>query len=141
MNVGGWDENLSSSQEYDLMFRMLQQGAKVAFDIEAVSANIYYEHNSITRTADKEKNIRVLEEHLKLRLSVKKYLEMWAQLDEETARTIDMAIYSHLMDRKQIIPEYIAAKEKELGLNISLIPRLRQKTKNILKSILAKLSS
>jgi glycosyltransferase involved in cell wall biosynthesis len=137
----GWDENLSSSQEYDLMFRMLKQGAKVAFDIEAVAANIYYENNSITRTANTEKNIRVLEEHLKLRLGVKKYLEISGQLDDDTARTIDIAMYSHLMDRKHLIPEYIAAKEKELNLDIAAVPRLRQKTKNILKSILAKLSS
>lgn len=141
MKVSGWDESLSSSQEYDLMFRMLQEGARVAFDIDAVSANIYYEHNSITRTADKEKNIRVLEEHLKLRLGVKQYLKASAQLDEETAATIDKAIYSHLMDRRQVIPEYITAKEQELRLNIPLMPRLKQKTKNILKSILAKLSS
>lgn len=141
VKVNGWDETLSSSQEYDLMFRMLQEGARIVFDIESISANIYYENNSITRTANTEKNIRVLEEHLKLRLGVKKYLQVADRLDEETARTIDMAIYAHLMDRKHVIPEYIATKEKELRLDIPAIPRLRQKTKNILKSILAKLSS
>lgn len=33
-SVHGWNENLKSSQEYDLMFRLLGNGAKVAFDAE-----------------------------------------------------------------------------------------------------------
>lgn len=35
--IGGWDESLRSSQEYDLLFRLLRNGATVAYDAEPLT--------------------------------------------------------------------------------------------------------
>lgn len=35
--IGGWDENIKSSQEADLMFRLLQVNRKVVFDIQPLT--------------------------------------------------------------------------------------------------------
>lgn len=37
VRAGGWDESLKSSQEYDLMFRMVQLGARIAYDPEPLT--------------------------------------------------------------------------------------------------------
>ena len=53
--VLGWSENLKSSQEYDLMFRMLQKDATVQFDQTIVCFNRERASGSISKTNPKEK--------------------------------------------------------------------------------------
>jgi glycosyltransferase involved in cell wall biosynthesis len=48
--AGGWNETLRSSQEYDLMFRMLAQGAKVVFDPDVNTVIRKRQSGSISRT-------------------------------------------------------------------------------------------
>lgn len=48
--VGGWDVNMRSSQEYDLMFRILQTTDKVLFDTELYTIVRKRETGSITQT-------------------------------------------------------------------------------------------
>lgn len=47
--VNGWDEELGSSQEYDLLFRLLRNGATIAFD-DAVNTEIHQRRESISHT-------------------------------------------------------------------------------------------
>ena len=49
IEVGGWDERLSSSQEYDLMFRLLAAGAAPVFD-DNLNTLVYAHNNSISRS-------------------------------------------------------------------------------------------
>lgn len=48
LKVGGWDDNLKSSQEYDLMFRILKQNQQVIYDNVPLTI-INQSTNSITR--------------------------------------------------------------------------------------------
>jgi glycosyltransferase involved in cell wall biosynthesis len=48
--VGGWTEGLRSSQEYDLMFRMLQHGAAMAYDPEVLTEIHQRPGGSISQT-------------------------------------------------------------------------------------------
>ncbi|MDX9751790.1 MAG: glycosyltransferase family A protein [Flavobacteriales bacterium] len=47
--AGGWQVGLRSSQEYDLMFRMMQGGARLVYD-DAVLTDVYQRPDSISRT-------------------------------------------------------------------------------------------
>lgn len=47
--AGGWDNTLKSSQEYNLIFRMLQRGARLVFD-DQVLTEIHKRGGSITQT-------------------------------------------------------------------------------------------
>lgn len=47
--AGGWSVEQRSSQEYDLLFRMMQRGARVVFD-KAVLTEIHQRAGSISRT-------------------------------------------------------------------------------------------
>lgn len=49
--TGGWTAGLKSHQEYDLMFRLLKEGAAVAFD-PVLGATIYQQANSISTASD-----------------------------------------------------------------------------------------
>lgn len=49
VEANGWSEALKSSQEYDLMFRMLQHNATVKFDQRIASTNRERPHGSITK--------------------------------------------------------------------------------------------
>lgn len=59
--AGGWDETLRSSQDYELMFRMLKQGATVAVDAEVGCDILKRERGSISRTDERENWLRYLE--------------------------------------------------------------------------------
>jgi glycosyltransferase involved in cell wall biosynthesis len=68
--VNGWDEHLKSSQEYDLMFRMIQRGAVVALDSEVHTTIIHRESGSISRTNEKAN----AERYVALRIRMRDYL-------------------------------------------------------------------
>lgn len=58
---GGWDESLGSSQEYDLMFRMLKNGARVLHDREVLTEIHERRHGRISRTNQDRNWVRFVE--------------------------------------------------------------------------------
>jgi glycosyltransferase involved in cell wall biosynthesis len=81
--VGGWSEYLKSSQEYDLMFRMLQHGATVHFDPVMVNVNRDRVAGSITKTDPAEKWKR----YINLRVRIYDYLLSMGELTKEREDT------------------------------------------------------
>lgn len=71
LKVGGWNERLGSSQEYDLMFRLLTYNSEVIFDDRFLTL-IYKSENSIS-TNVKKKNQRV-KNWVNLRLRIRNRL-------------------------------------------------------------------
>jgi glycosyltransferase involved in cell wall biosynthesis len=59
--VGGWSEGLGSSQEYDLMFRMLQHGARVVHDREVLTEIHQRPGGSISQMAVDRNWVRFVE--------------------------------------------------------------------------------
>jgi glycosyltransferase involved in cell wall biosynthesis len=59
--VGGWREDLGSSQDYDLMFRVLKAGGKVDWDQEVACTVLKRSTGSISRTHQRENWLRYLE--------------------------------------------------------------------------------
>lgn len=70
-HVGGWNEEMASSQDYELMFRLLRNGARVAWDPHIRTQVLKRAHGSISRTgveANWDRYIalrRAILEHLK----------------------------------------------------------------------------
>ncbi len=58
--VGGWNEAWASSQEYELMFRLLCNGARVLFDQETLTG-LYQQPASITQSAPEANLLRRIE--------------------------------------------------------------------------------
>ena len=78
LHVGGWDESWRSSQEAELMSRMLQHGARVVYDV-VPSATIYQREGSISHGAGFSHLMR----HVRLRVDALDHMRREESLDQE----------------------------------------------------------
>lgn len=70
LQAGSWDERLQSSQDYDLLFRLLKAGARIAWD-DTVGCEVLKRHSgSISRTDEGENWKRYLD----LRCAIREHL-------------------------------------------------------------------
>lgn len=70
LRVGGWDEDQASSQDYELAFRLLQAGGRVAWDDRITAEVLKRERGSISRTNE----LRNWERYIELRVAVREHL-------------------------------------------------------------------
>jgi cell fate (sporulation/competence/biofilm development) regulator YlbF (YheA/YmcA/DUF963 family) len=117
IEAGGWDEQRTSSQEYELLFRMLKKNDKVAF-CEARQTNIYKQENSIHITKDKKRTAEVCQNNIQLRLDVREYLRAENKLSRKLEYDINAYIYSYLMGFKTKLPEYVDTTLERLQLRL-----------------------
>lgn len=90
LEVKGWSENLKSSQEYDLMFRMLKENATVHFDSQTVCINRERVSGSISKTDPKEKWKRYID----LRIRIYDYLKNSGKLTKLNEQTFVNVLFT-----------------------------------------------
>jgi glycosyltransferase involved in cell wall biosynthesis len=146
--VGGWNEEKSSSQEYDLIFRLLKNNSKVTYCALPLT-NIYIRPDSIHASSDDNKFVKILENNINLRLEIKKYLQSGNMLTKELNLIVDTYIHTLLITKtgfypftlkKGILAEYVKKKYKESNLNLPLSFIMRFYTRrmiNLLKERIA----
>jgi glycosyltransferase involved in cell wall biosynthesis len=135
LKVNGWDGNKTSSQEYDLLFRLLKQNISVGFCTIPLT-NIYVQSNSVHISGDKRRSFEIANNFINLRLDIKKYLIAQNRLTEELKMAVNVSIYEHLQTYRKIIPEYVSKTIDELKLNFPLsfyIKRGLRQTRNYLR--------
>jgi glycosyltransferase involved in cell wall biosynthesis len=69
--AGGWNEEMASSQDYELMFRLLRNGARVVWDAHIRTQVLKRAHGSISRTGVEANWDR----YIALRRAMKEHLE------------------------------------------------------------------
>ena len=128
LNVNGWNETLSSSQEYDLLFRLLKNNSQIIHD-NSINTTVHFSGNSISKSENKEKMMQILDNRIILRLSIKKYLESSGLLTRKLTEVIDTYIYTEIMRYYPSIPVYAKEllKKYPLKVKISRILKLRSK--------------
>jgi glycosyltransferase involved in cell wall biosynthesis len=139
-SIQGWNEELTSSQEYDMMFRMMKSGGKVVID-ERVKTLIYKTDSTISKDADRSKMVRIIDNRVKLRLQILEHLKTINELTEARRAMIHRYIYLELYGNKIDIKEYQSTKLNGLALEIPLKLRLSNTLKDIRKSIKSSLKS
>jgi glycosyltransferase involved in cell wall biosynthesis len=121
--VGGWSEYLKSSQEYDLMFRMLQKGATVIFDTLRVNINRERPSGSITKSNPREKWKR----YINLRIRIYNYLLTTGELTEAREQAFIYNLFNavrtlYMYDRETALEYYNQyLRGKKLSDNLSNI--------------------
>lgn len=85
--AGTWDEQLASSQDYELLFRLLAAGGSVAFDPRPATRVVKRMGGSISRTAVKDNWLRYIDLRLRMRdhlrtLDPRTYDALLADLDQ-----------------------------------------------------------
>lgn len=79
--AGGWNERMRSSQEYDLMFRLLERNARPVFDGEVLTEVRKRADGSISQTNVAENWVRFLD----LRLRILQHVREHGQAHDEQA--------------------------------------------------------
>lgn len=123
-SVGGWNEDITSSQEYDLLFRLLKNGSQLEFDT-TLSTVVHREGNSISRSDNKRKLTKIVQNRIDLRYKIKAYLNDTNQLTKQLSISIDTYIYSELKSKSGKIPEYANAFIRDNMLEVPFNLRLK----------------
>lgn len=129
VGIGGWDEELKSSQEYDLMFRLLANGfCNVGADT-SLNTIIYKGEGSISRGNSSERVRQIIDQRIVLRLKIKEHLLKSDLLTNERNKAINDYIYKELFRHRTILPKYVLASMRKLGMKLP--------TKELLRTYLA----
>lgn len=93
--AGGWDEAARSSQDYELMFRLLKGGARVAVDAELSAEVLKRSAGSISRTSLRDNWLRYLD----LRTNIREHLRgLDAQQYAAVIRIADQYLFMGIRD-------------------------------------------
>lgn len=92
MKVNGWKESLKSSQEADLMFRLLSLGLKVGYD-EQFSTQVYVQTSGSISTVNMATN---LERYIEIRKEIFLWLKEKGHLTDERNRELGAFILGSL---------------------------------------------
>lgn len=138
LKVGGWDESLKSTQEYDLLFRLLMNKVKITFDISPEPTLIYNNGVSITRTSDSTRNTDLYLAHLELRKRIRNYLIENNEFSDKIEELINLDTYNIYLYKKQ----YLGEKEKKdiECLKLSRIIKIKCFTEFQLKKAIKKIA-
>lgn len=127
--VEGWDENKSSSQEYDLLFRMLKNNSNISFCPVPLTI-VHINPNSISNSQNDSRIVEILDNSIILRLQIKDYLKSQNKLTKELNQATDKHIYSMLISyssmisvyfKKGIIPMYVKKTLKRTPLDLPVM--------------------
>ena len=113
--VRGWTEELLSSQEYDLMFRMIATGSNVLVDNKIVSNNRERESGSITKTDPAGKWRRFI--HLRERIF--KYLSDHNLVTEERRTSFENIMFDSIRILYKYDKKEAVKLHKEYLTNVS----------------------
>jgi glycosyltransferase involved in cell wall biosynthesis len=126
LEINGWNEALSSSQEYDLLFRALKKEAIICFDTKP-STFIHFTANSISKSINEKRNSEIFDNWLNLRLSIKNYLKEKGLLNNEMIRKVDVIMFNYLRYKGRLSPKYAAKKIGEVTFDLPVNLQLRKK--------------
>lgn len=127
LKVGGWNTNQTSSQEYELMFRLLQNNAYVVFD-SAVLTIVHYGVNSVSKSSDPERLTRILQNRINLRMKIRDYLASTRYLTKEVDQLIDTYIYQELKTNYRKVPDYASSFLERNRLDVPAREKLKIET-------------
>ncbi|MBL4674917.1 MAG: glycosyltransferase family 2 protein [Mucilaginibacter sp.] len=134
VEVGGWDERISSSQEYDLLFRLIKKSAVVIVD-HHLDTIVHFSQNSVSKSTNKEKFEKIIGNRLKLRVAIKEELKAKGILSPQLNTAIDKYIYNELISNSDKIPEFCANYLKSQDLTVGLETTIRIKAHHYLKRV------
>ncbi|TFF39830.1 glycosyltransferase family 2 protein [Mucilaginibacter psychrotolerans] len=132
--VKGWDEDLSSSQEYDLLFRLLKSKAVVSVD-KTLNTIVHFSENSVSKTTDKEKLKKILNNRIQLRLRIKNELRYRTLLTRELHSAIDNYIYTEITNHYASFPAYANSLLQQYNPKVGLLKKMKFKTKLYLRQL------
>jgi glycosyltransferase involved in cell wall biosynthesis len=106
LSVGGWNESLTSSQEYDLMFRLMKQGARPLLSHEPLTIKHFNPHGIQGGAGSKsERRIRSLLNYIELRKRIVQHLVDKEMMDAERQKVYQLTIHLRCVELVGLEPE------------------------------------
>ena len=133
-SVEGWDVKITSSQEYDLLFRLLKNKATVVTD-NIVNTIIHFSTDSVSKSSDNEKLKQILNNRINLRLQIKNELRYRSLLTPALQSKIDGYIYTEIMSNYHRFPDHVNSLLQRHRLKVGLLRKLKLKTKQYLRML------
>ena len=125
-SIGGWNENIISSQEYHLLFEIIKRDTVLVFD-NAINTIIYTQTDSISKSDDPIKRSMILENNLMLRTEIKEYLIKNDFFSDKIRAQWDTHIYSMITWNKYTAPEFYRKYSGTYQYSLPFFFRLRKK--------------
>src|SRR5215210_2226943 len=141
--VEGWDENKSSSQEYDLLFRMLKNNSNISFCPVPLTI-VHINPDSISNSQNDNRIVEIINNSITLRLQIKDYLKSQNKLTKELNQATDKHIYSMLISyssiisvyfKKGIIPMYVKETLKKTALDLPVMFIIKLYTRRLIDKL------
>ncbi|GAA4440150.1 hypothetical protein GCM10023188_37060 [Pontibacter saemangeumensis] len=112
--ANGWSTELSSSQEYDLLFRLMKEGATIHVLHQAHTV-IYGRPESVSRTASAGKLFQILYNRYDLRCRIYTFLKENNLLKTEYKQQLHAYLYYHLLLISELNMPYFKEQVKSKG--------------------------
>jgi hypothetical protein len=141
--AGGWNEEITSSQEYDLLFRLLKNNINIIY-IDKPETIHYVINNSISRSDNEIRMIEILNNYIDLRISIKEYLVSKGKYSRKMRVAFNTSIYFKLQPYKKRFPGYVKRKLQDLALRLPLSYTLRielRRLKNLVTNCIGELKA
>lgn len=129
LNINGWNENIESSQEYDLMFRLIKDGSEVVFDDEPLTIIRERESGQISQ----HNPLKKWDQYVILLFEIATYIKM---KEEEFYIANENLINQILFDSLRILAKFDLQKANEYFRELSkdFVPNVSNATtKNYLR--------
>ena len=132
--INGWDLTKTSSQEYDLMFRMLRQGTLFLPDTEVLT-QIYKLAESVSKSSDVEKQKQIITNRISLRVRAYHFLKHNNELTPERKNAFYRYKRNELQKLFDDFPWYVIYQINFTGSGLGFVSLAKQNFK-FLKKIL-----
>lgn len=127
-SVSGWNESMSSSQEYDLLFRLLKNNAVVSFSSVPLLIR-HIRNNSVARSPDSERVCEILNNYVQLRIKIREYLREHGKLTKDLKSATDRSIYARLAPYKRKVPNFYSKILCEMRVKVPLSFKIKLRLK------------
>jgi hypothetical protein len=117
LELNGWDESWSSVEDYEIYFRIVKKGVKVALN-PFVDCIVHKRANSMSRSTNPKKFILHVDHALKARAMIVEYMEANGLLTRELKKEYEIDLYFKMLRWKHKEPAFIGQRIKELKLNV-----------------------
>ena len=145
--VEGWDETITSSQEYDLMFRMLKNNDEMCYCTTPLTI-VHFRENSVSKTRDNNRLVEIMDNNVNLRLRIREYLHSAGRITKQLNLITDIYIYRYLVNttdwhplslKKGIALDYVRKKLRQSNLNLPISFIIRFHFIRLRKKVMSKI--
>lgn len=135
IHSGGWNVAWTSSQEYELMFRIMKLGYNVVPRRRLPSVKVYFSKGSISRSNDRARAQQIFNNFVELRRNIRGYLIRENRFTSKYSSALSTTLYSYYLTKNKTVAvssDFLISNQIE----INIFDRTRIQLRSWLTSIL-----